>query len=423
MGSVWLADHLGLEAQVVVKFMATELLAHPEFVSRFRREATAASQVRSPHVVQVLDHGVTPEGVPYIVMEYLEGRDLESRISQRGPLSVDELELVVTHVSRALARAHEKGIVHRDIKPANIFLCDQGGDEPFVKLLDFGIAKGVELIGPGTRTGALIGSPRYMSPEQLVGAKTLDHRTDLWSLAIVAFEALTTQAPFVAETLGAITLLVHAENRPSLTKLRPDLPASFDAWFVRATASDPNARFASAKDLRDAFAAAAAEARAMPHGAEEPASPGAAAPAALGRPFTAAGIWGPQNGTGSSLQATVAPTRAQGKSSSLVWGFAAGVISVALAIAALAIVRRSPAGSAAAEAGGGGAPDVALAGPSSPPDTTPSAAASSAPEVGPAAPQAAPSAPAPSAPRRVPAKPAPAPPARPPQGKHNAPIL
>src|SRR5258708_6999220 len=137
MGSVWLADHLALETEVVVKFMHAQLGEDPTSRERFSREAVAASRVKSPHVVQTFDHGVTPEGIPFIVMERLDGEDLAHRI-ERGPVTLREMSSILTQVCKALARAHSVGIVHRDIKPDNIFLCEVGTDEPFVKLLDFG---------------------------------------------------------------------------------------------------------------------------------------------------------------------------------------------------------------------------------------------------------------------------------------------
>jgi serine/threonine-protein kinase len=260
MGSVWVADHVSLRTQVVVKFMSKELASSPEAVARFSREAAAASQVKSPHVVQMLDHGVAAEplSAPYIVMELLEGRDLEHHIRAVGKLLPGEALAVVVQLSRALSKAHERGIVHRDIKPSNVFLCDAGAGELFVKLLDFGIAKGPEvgIAGSTTRTGSLVGSPYYMSPEQVVGAKNIDYRTDLWSLGVVAYEALTGQRPFYGETMGALALKIHRDPLPRPTGANPALPSAVDAWFTRACAREADERFASAKEMADALVAA-----------------------------------------------------------------------------------------------------------------------------------------------------------------------
>jgi serine/threonine-protein kinase len=258
MGSVWLAEHLSLRTSVVVKFMAPQLVQSAEAVARFSREAAAASQVKSPHVVHMLDHGVLESGSPYIVMELLEGRDLEEHIRTNGRLDPRDVVAIVAQLARALAKAHERGIVHRDIKPSNIFLCDAGGGELFVKLLDFGIAKSVEggLSGGTTRSGSFLGSPFYMSPEQVVGAKTIDWRTDLWSLGVVAFEALTGEKPFVAETVGALALKIHRDPIPAPSSIHPALGPSVDAWFAKACAREPGARFGSAREMADALVVA-----------------------------------------------------------------------------------------------------------------------------------------------------------------------
>ncbi len=261
MGSVWLAAHQSLHTQVVVKFIAAEYTTSPEALARFSREAAAASQVKSPHVVQTLDHGITAEGLPYIVMEYLEGRDLENHLAhlqeQGSRMTPYEVAEVVSQLARALEKAHVVGIVHRDIKPANIFFCDAGDGALFVKLLDFGIAKGVNipLLDSGTRTGTMIGSPYYMSPEQLVGAKDVDYHTDLWSVGVVAFEMLTGRRAFEAETVGALALLIHNEPPPLLSQVSPEL-ASLDEWFMHACAKKPEDRYGSAKEMADGLAAA-----------------------------------------------------------------------------------------------------------------------------------------------------------------------
>ena len=258
MGAVWVAEHLALHTQVVVKFIASALKDSKEATERFSREAAAAAQVRSPHVVQTFDHGFTADGIPYIVMELLEGRDLGQFIDSEGKASPELVVEIVAQLARALDRAHERGIVHRDIKPGNIFLCDSGGGDVFVKLLDFGIAKGVDVpqLDSGTKTGAMIGSPFYMSPEQILGSKNIDHRSDLWSVGVVAFEALTGQKPFDAETMGGLAIRIHSEPLPLVTKLLPGLSPAVDAWFARACARPVPDRFNSAKEMAEALAAA-----------------------------------------------------------------------------------------------------------------------------------------------------------------------
>jgi serine/threonine protein kinase len=261
MGSVWVADHLGLRTHVVIKFMSEALATSPEAIARFSAEAAAASLVKSPHVVHMIDHGLVFGDVPFIAMELLDGHDLGHRLAAERVLPPRQVATIVAQVAKALARAHERGVVHRDIKPDNIFLSDGGGGEAFVKVLDFGIAKGgnPEQMSQ-TKTGAALGTPYYMSPEQVVGAKAIDHRTDLWSLGVVAFEALTGKVPFEGETIGALALAVCHGPLPVPSKISPALSSSIDAgvdaWFARACARNPEERFVSAKELSAAFEAA-----------------------------------------------------------------------------------------------------------------------------------------------------------------------
>src|SRR5579859_4562030 len=203
MGSVWEADHQRLETRVAVKLIADVLLSEPNARRRFALEAEAAAQIRGPHVVQILDHGSTDQGVPFIVMELLEGESLGARLQRRGRIALDETAVIVQQTSKALGRAHELGFVHRDIKPDNLFLTDHDG-ELFVKVLDFGIAKRHGESMSMTRTGAALGTPRFMSPEQLANAKQVTPAADLWSLAAVAYRALMGKAPFDGESAAAV---------------------------------------------------------------------------------------------------------------------------------------------------------------------------------------------------------------------------
>jgi serine/threonine protein kinase len=249
MGSIWIAEHLTLHTQVAVKFMTAEVAKNPEAVARFTREASAAAQIKSPHVVQTFDHGLTDEDVPYIVMELLEGEDLARRIQRHGRIAPHEVAQIVTQVSKALHRAHTLGIVHRDIKPENIFLTDVDGDL-LVKVLDFGIAKRSQDAGFNmTSTGAMVGTPYYMSPEQVMSAKSVDFRSDLWSLAVVTYHALTGKVPFEAETVGALCVAINAAEFVPPSRLDQRLLPSVDTWFRKALARDPLHRFQSARDL------------------------------------------------------------------------------------------------------------------------------------------------------------------------------
>ena len=250
MGSVWVADHTGLGTQVAVKFMSAEIAKHPNLVTRFSREAHAAAQLKSPHVVQTFDHGVTPDGVPYIVMELLDGESLQKHLKREAHLDAAVTAQIIGQTCRALTRAHHLGVVHRDIKPANIFLTDEGGDV-FVKLLDFGVAKQLTGDLSMTRTNEKVGTPFYMGPEQLISAKHVDFRADLWSVGIVAYHCLVGQVPYKASTFGDLCLAVSRGVFTLPSAVRHELSPAVDAWFVRALAKKPENRFDSARQAAD----------------------------------------------------------------------------------------------------------------------------------------------------------------------------
>ncbi|MFO0760598.1 MAG: serine/threonine-protein kinase [Byssovorax sp.] len=257
MGEVWLAHHLSLDIPCAIKFIFGEAASSPELRARFDREARAAAQLRSANVVQVLDNGVWQDA-PYIAMELLEGEDLAQRLERVGRLDPAATVAILGQVARALAKAHGAGLVHRDLKPANIFLV-RDDDQEIAKVLDFGIAKSNNLsLGEGalskTKTGSLLGTPVYMSPEQAQGTKTVDHRSDLWSLAVVAFECLTGRLPFESAALGDLFMKIMVEPLP-IPSQRAPLPPAVDAWWARAAARNPDHRFQSAKELVDALAA------------------------------------------------------------------------------------------------------------------------------------------------------------------------
>lgn len=252
MGEVWVARHKGLETDVVVKFLAATGPDRADAEARFAREAAAAAAVKSPHVVQVFDHGVTPDGTRYIVMELLEGRDLARHLAANGPMAPRDVAAVIAQTAKALSKAHQAGVIHRDVKPENVFLCDGDGGEMFVKVLDFGIAKREEATTSKTSTGQVVGTPFYMSPEQLLGERPVDLRTDVWSLGVVAFEALTGKRPFDGATVGSITLAIH-QSAPRPSTFEPSLPAALDDWFARACARKPEDRFATAREAGQAI--------------------------------------------------------------------------------------------------------------------------------------------------------------------------
>ncbi len=251
-----LAEHLGLNAPVAVKLL--DLLhfdGASEALNRFHREARSAAAIRSPHVVQIFDHGVDATfGVPFIVMELMDGESLANRLARLGRIGPEEVARIFTHVARALSRAHEAGIVHRDLKPDNVFLVRNEDDE-VAKVLDFGIAKAqAHGLNPdsATRTGAVMGTAYYMSPEQISGTKNVDFRTDLWALGVMACECLTGKRPFEADSIGGITLKICIEPIPLPSSFAP-VPLGFDAWFTKMLQRDPLQRFSSAREATEAL--------------------------------------------------------------------------------------------------------------------------------------------------------------------------
>src|SRR5262245_46885981 len=229
--SVWVAEHLALQTNVAVKMIDPELAKKESARERFRREATAAAQLRSAHVVQILDHGIDGGDQPFIVMELLDGEDLFERLAHRGRLPLRETSRIVTQVGRALSRAHQAGIVHRDLKPENVFLQPNEDDE-IVKVLDFGVAKvvaseekeGRRQTGVGTR----IGRPHYMSPEQVKGLHDVDHRADLWALGVITYQCVTGELPFDSPGVGELLVKISVGEIPVPSKVLPSLPSVFD---------------------------------------------------------------------------------------------------------------------------------------------------------------------------------------------------
>jgi serine/threonine-protein kinase len=252
MGEVWRATHVGLDSPCAVKFLGVkDLLSSEDSRSRFEREAKAAAALRSRHVVRILDHGLSDE-IPYIAMELLEGEDLEHCLARRRTLPPAETLTIAAQVGRALSAAHAIGIVHRDIKPANIFLAREDGDT-VIKVLDFGIAKRSALDVQSfraTASGAIMGTPMYMSPEQVRGSKKIDTRADLWSLAVIVYECLTGRVPFAAESIGDLVLAVCSGARPVPSQVA-EVPPAFDPWWARAAAIDINDRFQTVQALLD----------------------------------------------------------------------------------------------------------------------------------------------------------------------------
>ncbi|HYQ04097.1 MAG TPA: serine/threonine-protein kinase [Polyangiaceae bacterium] len=252
MGTVWSAVHLTLGQRVAIKLIAAEHAQAEEARQRFSTEAKAAARLRSRYVVQVYDDGETSAGTPYIVLEYLDGETLEQRLEREHDLPLNDAVRMTRHVARALSRAHAAGIVHRDLKPANVFLTRSDDDEQgwVAKVLDFGIAKVEEHgIASTTKTGALLGTPLFMSPEQVRGANSVDSRSDLYSLGMVFYNALTGGYAFNGDSFADVLVAICTAPLPDLRAAAPWVPASIADWFQRACARDAQDRFQSADEL------------------------------------------------------------------------------------------------------------------------------------------------------------------------------
>ena len=252
MGTVWSAVHLTLGQRVAIKLIAAEHAQAEEARQRFSTEAKAAARLRSRYVVQVYDDGETSAGTPYIVLEYLDGETLEQRLERERDLPLNDAVRVTRHVARALSRAHAAGIVHRDLKPANVFLTRSDDDEQgwVAKVLDFGIAKLEEQgMASNTKTGALLGTPLFMSPEQVRGANSVDSRSDLYSLGMVFYNSLTGGYAFYGDSFADVLVAICTAPLPDLRAAAPWVPASIADWFQRACARDLEQRFQSADEL------------------------------------------------------------------------------------------------------------------------------------------------------------------------------
>jgi len=246
MGVVIEATHVGLAQRVAIKFLRNEAKAIAGALDRFAREARACAQIRGEHVVRVFDTGVFETGEPYIVMELLAGQDLRAMITQRGRLSPAEAASFAIEVCEALAQAHALGIVHRDLKPANLFVAARADGSPYVKVLDFGISKLHGEGGAQTSLNVALGSPRYMSPEQIRTPRDIDARTDLWALGVVLYEALAGRPPFEAEGMMGLASAIATE---SPLPLPSDVPNELATVVMRCLEKDRHRRFASAHDL------------------------------------------------------------------------------------------------------------------------------------------------------------------------------
>ena len=255
MGMVVAATHLQLDERIAIKFLLPEALRNPEAVARFGREARAAVKIRGEHVARVIDVGTFENGAPYMVMEHLDGQDLSALLHERGALSPSDAVDAVLQACEALAEAHALGIVHRDLKPANLFMTRRPDGTPSVKVLDFGISK-VTLPGSDhsmTKTSAVMGSPLYMSPEQMTASRHVDARTDVWAIGVVLYELLTGRVPFSAETLPEICGLILTATPAAIRNYSPAVPEGLQAVVQRCLEKDRERRFANVSELARAL--------------------------------------------------------------------------------------------------------------------------------------------------------------------------
>ncbi len=254
MGAVVAARHLQLGQRVALKFLLSDAARQADAAQRFLREGRAAAAIENDHIARVSDFGTLPNGAPYLVMEYLTGADLGEVLRRGGPLSQGRATDFIMQACEALAEAHARGIVHRDLKPGNLFLAARSDGTEILKVIDFGISKLIASEERLTASAAIMGSPHYMSPEQLKSAKNVDARTDVWALGVILFELLAGAPPFDGDSLAGVVASIVTDPTPSIRVRRPDLVPEIDLVIQRALSKNPAQRFASVGELAEALA-------------------------------------------------------------------------------------------------------------------------------------------------------------------------
>jgi eukaryotic-like serine/threonine-protein kinase len=252
MGVVVAAHHIALDERVALKFLHPSALGNAAAIARFIREARAAAKIKNEHVARVIDVGALEDGSPYMVMEYLEGRDLGAWLEHRGPMPVERAVDFVIQATEAIAEAHALDIVHRDLKPANLFCIQRSDGQLSIKVLDFGISKVTKPGAPGhgmTKTSELMGTPYYMSPEQMQQSREVDARADIWSLGVILFELITGRPPFLSESVMDLAIKVATEPPPSMRALRPEVPALLEAIVFKCLEKDRRRRYENVSEL------------------------------------------------------------------------------------------------------------------------------------------------------------------------------
>jgi eukaryotic-like serine/threonine-protein kinase len=256
MGVVYEAQHLLVGRRFAIKFLRPELVNKRESLARFQREAQAAGALESDNVAAVLDFGIVPDGSPYLVMEYLIGENLERLLAREGPLPLERASELVLQASRGVQCAHAAGIVHRDLKPQNLFTCRREDGTELVKVLDFGVAKlgTFDDANSATRTGSVLGTPAYMSPEQARGEKNIDHRADVYALGAILYELVSGQRPHPGDSPNAVLHHIATQPPVPLAAARPELPTALLDVVARALAAEPDQRFSSVAGFAQALA-------------------------------------------------------------------------------------------------------------------------------------------------------------------------
>lgn len=251
MGSVYEAENVLIHRRVAIKVLSAEVAGEEQFARRFEREAQAAGRIGSDHIVEVLDLGTLPTGERYMVMEYLQGESLRDRMVREGALATEELVPIMLGLLAGLEDAHAAGIIHRDLKPDNIFLTNDREQGDFVKIVDFGVSKFMDIGDDVTTTGMTLGTPRYMAPEQAKGEKDIDFRADIYSVGVILFRALAGRPPFLADTYNELMFKVVLEDPPKLTEIVEGADPVLSGIADRAMRRDRDARYASAKEMAD----------------------------------------------------------------------------------------------------------------------------------------------------------------------------
>src|SRR5262245_22581783 len=258
MGAVYEGENIRIHRTVAIKVLHSGVAENADAVQRFEREAQAAGRIGSEHIVEVLDLGNLPDGDRYMVMEFLDGDSLSGRIQKKEKLTARELYPIARQILEVLKAAHGAGIIHRDLKPDNVYLLkSRGGQADFVKLLDFGISKFSALSGESgfsmTRTGAVMGTPYYMSPEQAKGAKGMDHRADLYAVGVILYECVTRRVPFNADTFNELLFKIVLETPQPVEQVVPDSDPEFNKIIQRGMAREPGHRYQTAREFQQAL--------------------------------------------------------------------------------------------------------------------------------------------------------------------------